>query len=77
MPCLVTATLARRGLAGTDEASAFSVRVGVNESMTAADIDAGKLIVQIEVAVLHAAEFIEVRLELLTGRVQMQGSETS
>ncbi|ALL39867.1 phage tail sheath family protein [Serratia marcescens] len=65
------------GLAGTDEASAFSVRVGVNESMTAADIDAGKLIVQIEVAVLHAAEFIEVRLELLTGLAQVRGSETS
>ncbi|HGM5307311.1 TPA: phage tail sheath family protein [Serratia marcescens] len=65
------------GLAGTDETDAFSVRIGLHESMTADDIDAGRLVVQIEVAVLHAAEFIEVKLELLTGHAQVRGSETS
>lgn len=65
------------GLAGTDETDAFSVRIGLHESMTADDIDAGRLVVQIEVAVLHAAEFIEVKLELLTGHTQVRGSETS
>ena len=55
------------GLAGADETSAYSVRVGVNESMTAADVAAGRLIIQVGVAVLHAAELIEVTLELTVG----------
>lgn len=66
------------GLAGADEASAYSVRVGVNESMTAADVAAGRLIIQVGVAVLHAAEFIEVKLELTVGSDQKRvGSEST
>ncbi|HCF3047447.1 phage tail sheath family protein [Pseudomonas aeruginosa] len=63
------------GLAGADEASAYSVRVGLNESMTAADIEAGCLIIQVGVAVLHAAEFIEVKLVLKVGDEQASGTD--
>lgn len=66
------------GLAGADEASAYSVRVGVNESMTAADVAAGRLVIQVGVAVLHAAEFIEIKLELTVGDNQKRmGSEST
>jgi len=61
------------GLAGADEASAYSVRVGLNESMTMADIEAGRLIIQVGVSVLHAAEFIDVKLELIVGDAQGSG----
>ncbi|WP_185633654.1 phage tail sheath family protein [Burkholderia stagnalis] len=62
------------GLAGTDEASAYTVQVGLDESMTQADIDAGRLIVKIGVAVLHAAEFIEVNLVLKQGHAALEGA---
>lgn len=55
------------GLAGADEASAYSVQVGLNDSMTAADVAAGRLIIRVGVAALHAAEFIEIKLELTVG----------
>lgn len=66
------------GLAGADEASAYSVRVGLNDSMTAADVAAGRLVIQVGVAVLHAAEFIEIKLELTVGDNQKRvGSEST
>lgn len=52
----------RGGLAGTQESQAFEVLVGLGESMTTAEIELGKLIVKVRVAVLHAAEFIDVAL---------------
>ncbi|KWI28413.1 hypothetical protein WT71_16250 [Burkholderia stagnalis] len=55
------------GLAGADESAAYSVQVGLNESMTQVDIDAGRLLVKIGVAVLHAAEFININLVLKSG----------
>ncbi|KVN20654.1 hypothetical protein WT08_28105 [Burkholderia sp. MSMB1552] len=55
------------GLAGADEADAYVVRVGLNTSMTATDIEDGRLIVKVGVALLHAAEFIEVKLVLQVG----------
>lgn len=55
------------GLAGEDEASAFTIRVGLNDSMTEADIEAGRLRVLVKVSVLHAAEFIDVSLVLALG----------
>lgn len=63
------------GLAGADAASAYSVRVGLNESMTQADIEAGQLIIQVGVAVLHAAEFVEVKLVLKVGDEQASGTD--
>lgn len=62
------------GLAGADEASAFSVQVGLNESMTRDDIDAGRLKIRVGVSVLHAAEFIDVTLELTVGDAHGQGN---
>lgn len=63
------------GLAGSDEASAYTVRVGLNESMTAEDLAEGRLIVMVGVAVLHAAEFIEVKLIVKVGDEQTRGAD--
>ncbi|HHV7521218.1 TPA: phage tail sheath family protein [Burkholderia orbicola] len=51
-------------LAGGDEDAAFSVRVGLNESMTQENIDRGELIVRVGVAVLRPAEFVDIELLL-------------
>ncbi|WP_118985799.1 phage tail sheath family protein [Photorhabdus sp. CRCIA-P01] len=50
------------GLRGTQEDQAFKVLLGVGESMSEADIQAGKMIVKISLAVLIPAEFIELSL---------------
>ncbi|MEJ2767212.1 phage tail sheath family protein [Mycetohabitans sp. B46] len=64
------------GLAGADETSAYSVHVGLNETMTQVDIDAGRLIISVAVAVLHAAERIEIKLVLKLGDTTAAGTET-
>ncbi len=51
------------GLLGEFEEEAFQVLVGKDESMTAADIQSGKLIVRIGLALHRAAEFIYVQLQ--------------
>lgn len=63
------------GLAGADEASAYSVRVGLNESMTASDLAEGRLIVNVAVTVLQVAEFIEVKLVFNVGDAPAGGPE--
>ncbi|MBS9436407.1 phage tail sheath family protein [Photorhabdus noenieputensis] len=50
------------GLRGTEEDQAFKVLLGVGESMSEADIRAGKMIIRISLAVLIPAEFIELNL---------------
>ncbi|PQQ38591.1 phage tail sheath family protein [Photorhabdus laumondii] len=50
------------GLRGTQEDQAFKVLLGVGESMSEADIRAGKMIMKISLAVLIPAEFIELNL---------------
>lgn len=50
------------GLAGAREEQAFEVLAGLGESMTADDVKAGRLFVKIRLAVLLAAEFIEIQL---------------
>ncbi|MBS9432137.1 phage tail sheath family protein [Photorhabdus hainanensis] len=50
------------GLRGTQEDQAFEVLLGVNESMSEADILAGKMIMKIRLALLIPAEFIELSL---------------
>ncbi len=50
------------GLRGTQEDQAFEILLGVNESMSEADIRAGKMIMKIRLAVLIPAEFIELSL---------------
>ncbi|WP_338860218.1 phage tail sheath family protein [Mycetohabitans rhizoxinica] len=64
------------GLAGADETSAYSVQVGLNETLTQADINAGRLMIRVAVAVLHAAERIEIKLVLKLGDTTAAGTET-
>ncbi|WP_276204261.1 phage tail sheath C-terminal domain-containing protein, partial [Photorhabdus namnaonensis] len=50
------------GLSGTQEERAFDILLGVNESMSEADLRAGKMIMKIKLALLIPAEFIELNL---------------
>ncbi|QXF33214.1 phage tail protein [Photorhabdus luminescens] len=50
------------GLRGTQEDQAFEVLLGVDESMSEADLRAGKMIIKIKLALLIPAEFIELNL---------------
>ncbi|MGV8004902.1 phage tail sheath C-terminal domain-containing protein [Photorhabdus temperata subsp. temperata] len=50
------------GLRGTQEDQAFELLLGVNESMSEADMLAGKMIMKIRLALLTPAEFIELSL---------------
>ncbi|WP_162270008.1 phage tail sheath family protein [Pseudomonas chlororaphis] len=50
------------GLFGGVESDAFELSVGLNESMTADDIKAGRLIMNVRVSALYPAEFIELHL---------------
>ncbi|PPB83841.1 phage tail sheath protein FI [Mycetohabitans endofungorum] len=52
------------GLAGAREEQAFEVHVGLGESMTAHDVITGQLRIKVRLAVLHAAEFVEIQLRL-------------
>jgi phage tail sheath protein FI len=56
------------GLMGATPAEAFSVQCGLGSTMTADDVLAGKMIVQIKLTMVHPAEFI-----VLTFQQQMQG----
>ncbi|MDC9621304.1 phage tail sheath family protein [Xenorhabdus sp. XENO-7] len=50
------------GLYGSREDEAFTVQLGVNETMTEEDVRAGKMIMKVSLAVLYPAEFIEISL---------------
>ncbi|MEK9495774.1 phage tail sheath C-terminal domain-containing protein [Photorhabdus sp. P32] len=50
------------GLRGTQEDQAFEVLLGIDESMSEADLRAGKMIIKIKLALLIPAEFIELSL---------------
>jgi phage tail sheath protein FI len=50
------------GLFGAKAEDAFMVRCGLGATMTAADIEAGRLIVEVAVVLLHPAEFVTLRL---------------
>ncbi|WP_387489961.1 phage tail sheath family protein [Photorhabdus sp. RM96S] len=52
----------RGGLRGTEEEQAFDILLGVDESMSEADLRAGKMIMKIKLALLVPAEFIELSL---------------
>lgn len=49
---------------GTVEEDAFSVLIGLNETMTAEDIASGKMILKLQLALLAPAEFIDISLTL-------------
>ncbi|PHM66678.1 phage tail protein [Xenorhabdus stockiae] len=50
------------GLYGSQEDEAFTVQLGINETMTDKDIRAGKMIMKVALAALSPAEFIEISL---------------
>ncbi|PHM60361.1 phage tail sheath C-terminal domain-containing protein [Xenorhabdus ishibashii] len=50
------------GLRGTQQEHAFEVLLGIDESMTEADLRDGKMIMKIKLALLTPAEFIELNL---------------
>lgn len=49
---------------GTTEEEAFSLSIGLNDTMSPEDIDAGKMIMHIQLALLAPAEFIDIQLTL-------------
>ncbi|MBD8109112.1 phage tail sheath C-terminal domain-containing protein [Erwinia persicina] len=49
---------------GTTEEEAFTLSIGLNDTMSAEDIRAGKMIVQVQLALLAPAEFIDIQLTL-------------
>ncbi|RUL79071.1 phage tail sheath family protein [Dyella choica] len=51
------------GLYGVEADDAFDVRLGLHETMTEADVAAGKMIMKIRLTTLHPAEFIELGLQ--------------
>lgn len=50
------------GLYGQQEQDAFQILLGLDETMTKNDIQAGKMIINIRLAVIYPAEFIELSL---------------
>lgn len=59
------------GLLGGKEEEAFQILIGLNESMTEADLQTGKMIMKVAVALLQPAEFIELHLEFNTRESQV------
>lgn len=54
------------GLEGTSEEEAFFVNVGFNVTMTQADIDNGRMIVEVGIAPVKPAEFVIIRISQKT-----------
>ena len=50
------------GLAGATPEEAYRVRVGIGETMTEADVDAGLLIIEVGIAPVKPAEFVVFRI---------------
>ncbi|RKP55966.1 phage tail sheath C-terminal domain-containing protein [Pararobbsia silviterrae] len=55
------------GLYGAEETDAFYVQIGLDESMTQDDIDQGRMIMKIGLAVAYPAEFIDVSVTFNAG----------
>jgi hypothetical protein len=53
-------------LYGEEEAQAFFVQIGLGETMTQDDVDEGRMIMKVGLAVAHPAEFIDVSITLDT-----------
>lgn len=54
------------GLYGEEESDAFFIQIGLGETMSQEDIEQGRMVMKIGVAVAYPAEFIEVSLTLDT-----------
>lgn len=53
------------GIAGATPKEAFFVKTGLGETMTPADIGAGRMIIEMGIAAVRPAEFIVIRIELM------------
>lgn len=62
------------GLAGARVEQAYQVRVGLGQSMSAKDVQQGRLVARVRVAILQAAEFIDLDLVLNLGESQWMAS---
>lgn len=58
------------GLYGVHESDAFQVLLGIDESMSEIDIQDGRLVIIIRLAVLYPAEFINLTIDLKMNAVQ-------
>ncbi|KWN65856.1 hypothetical protein WM23_07660 [Burkholderia ubonensis] len=63
------------GLFGSKEEHAFRVLLGLNETMTREDVLAGRMIVQISVALRYPAEFVDLTLQFATSESHARASE--
>lgn len=61
------------GLMGAEESQAFVVKVGLGETMTVSEVAAGVVRVKVGIALLQAAEFLEVRMTLTRGQSVTSG----
>lgn len=58
------------GLLGSSEDEAYRILVGVGESMSEEDLDAGSLRIRVAVAIHHPAEFIQISLNFYVNSVE-------
>jgi hypothetical protein len=61
------------GLMGVEESQAFLVEVGLGETMTMAEVNAGVIRVKVGIAVLQPAEFLEVHMTVTHGQSVTSG----
>lgn len=65
------------GLMGAEESHAFLVEVGLGVTMTAVEVAAGEIRVKVGIAVLQAAEFLDVHVTLNRGQSVTVGLQPS
>ncbi|WP_309835918.1 hypothetical protein [Caballeronia sp. LZ065] len=65
------------GLYGEEESDAFFIQIGLGETMSQEDIDQGRMVMHIGVAVAYPAEFIEVSITLDTRSSLVSSMEKS
>ena len=58
---------------GVEESQAFLVEVGLGETMTMAEVNAGIIRVKVGIAVLQPAEFLEVHMTVMHGQSVTSG----
>ena len=62
---------------GAEESHAFLVEVGLGVTMTAVEVAAGEIRVKVGIAVLQAAEFLDVHVTLNRGQSVTVGLQPS
>ena len=65
------------GLYGAEESEAFYIQIGLDETMTEDDVKAGKMIMNVGLAVAYPAEFISVSLTFDAGVGTLQPAQAA